>query len=234
MIKLKTKNEEYDHFNRLSNEWWDDTGKFKILHKIRPIRIEYILNQTKNKNIKNLDILDIGCGGGLVSESLAKLGGNITAVDFVNDNIKIAKQHSVKNKLKINYMCKDVEKMNLNKKFDIIVMFEILEHLEDWKVFLKKIDKNIKKNGKIIISTINRNIISKYTAIYLAENILQWIPKGTHEFEKFIKPQEINKYSRKNNYRFEKLTGLIYNPIYNEWDLSKNTKINYFCTLIKN
>ena len=141
MIRLKSKLEEYNHFKRLSNEWWDDNGKFKVLHRIRPIRVEYILNQTNMNNVKNLDILDLGCGGGLVSESLARLGGNVTAVDFVSDNIKIARQHSLRNKLKINYLCSDIENLSLNKKFDIIIMFEILEHLENWKSFLKKLKK---------------------------------------------------------------------------------------------
>ena len=234
MMKLKTKRDEYNHFNSLSNEWWDDNGKFKVLHQIRPIRMEYILSQTNINNLKNLDFLDVGCGGGLICEPIAKLGGNVTGIDFVNENIKLAKKHARERKIKINYVCDDIEKLNFNKKFDIIIMFEILEHLDDWRNFLKKAKKNLKKNGKIIISTINRNIISKYAAIYFAENILKWIPKGTHEYQKFIKPEEIRDYANKLSLKIINLKGMVYNPIENNWKLSQNSNINYFCTLIGN
>ena len=163
----------------------------KVLHQIRPIRIQYILNQLKDLDLKNTKILDLGCGGGLVSESLSRLGAKVTGIDFVANNINIARHHSIKSKLKIDYIHGDIEKIKMNKKFDLIIMFEILEHVNNWKKLLLKIDKNLKKDGKIIISTINRNLISKFTAIYLAESILKWIPKGTHRFEKFIKPKEI-------------------------------------------
>ena len=122
----------------------------------------------------------------------------------------------------------------MNKKFDLIIMFEILEHVNNWKRLLLKIDKNLKKDGKIIISTINRNLISKFTAIYLAESILKWIPKGTHRFEKFIKPEEIEVCLKKNHYALENIKGLEFNPLNYSWMLSENTKINYFCTFKKN
>ena len=112
-------------------------------------------------------------------------------------------------------------------------MFEILEHLDDWKNFLKKTKKNLKKNGKIIISTINRNLISKYAAIYIAENFLKWIPKGTHEYKKFIKPEEIENYANTLTLKINNINGMVYNPVYNSWQFSKNNKINYFCTLIQ-
>ena len=233
MMVLKSKREEYDLFNKLSDEWWDENGKFKVLHQIRPIRIEYILNQLNKKNIKKLDILDIGCGGGLVSESLAKLGGNITGIDFVESNIKIAKLHAKKNGLNIKYLCKDVEKFQFNKKFDIIIAFEVLEHLDNWKDFLKNIKRNLKQNGRLIVSTINRNIISKYTAITIAENILNWIPVGTHDYDKFIKPTEIKSFLEKEGFSFKDIKGLIFNPLVNSWRLSENTSINYFSTYYK-
>ena len=234
MIKIKSKKEEYEVFNKLSSEWWDDRGKFKILHNIRPLRIEYILNQVNEGLIKKLEILDIGCGGGLISEPLAKLGGNITGIDFVENNIKIAQKHAKDNNLNINYICDDIDKINLNKKFDIIIMFEILEHLENWETFLKKIKKNLKKNSKIIISTINRNILSKYSAIYLAENILNWVPRNTHDYNKFIKPEEIKNFCKKNSLRFTNPKGLIFNPFDRNWQFSSITTINYFCTISSN
>lgn len=233
-MNSKIKSAEYNLFNKLSDEWWDENGKFKILHTIRPIRIKYILDQLNKSSLKNLDILDLGCGGGLVSESLARLEGNVTGVDFVKNNIDVARFHSIQNKLKIKYIHADIENLKVDKKFDLIILFEILEHLEDWTKFLKFISKNLKKNGLIIISTINRNLISNLAAIFFAENLLGWVPKGTHSYEKFIKPYEIEKIMiNTNNYELKDLKGLIFNPINFSWKLQKNTSINYFCTYKK-
>ncbi len=230
----KIKNSEYELFDKLSAEWWDENGKFRILHQIRPIRIQYILDQLKDRNIEKLNILDVGCGGGLVSESLSKLGANVTGVDFVKKNIEIANNHSNRKKLKVKYLHADIEHLKIKSKFDVIVMFEILEHLVDWKKFILNIKNNLKKNGIIIISTINRNLISKMTAIYLAENVLNWIPKGTHSYDKFIQPEEIEKFMKSNNFKFNSIKGLVFNPIELNWKLSKNTNVNYFCTYYKN
>ncbi len=229
-MNIEIKNKEHDLFNKLSEEWWDENGKFKVLHRIRPIRIKYILDQLKNSRIRNLDILDLGCGGGLVSESLSRLGANVTGIDFVKKNIEIAKKHAAKKKLKINYINSNIENLKLNKKFDVIIMFEILEHLNNWENFLLKITNNLKKDGIVIISTINRNLFSKYIAIHFAEKILRWIPKGTHEYGKFIKPNEIKKIMEENNFVFKDLTGLVYDPFLLDWKLTDYTKINYFCT----
>ena len=233
-MKSKIKNTEYEVFNKLSEEWWDENGKFKVLHQIRQIRIKYILNQFKNKKIKNLDILDLGCGGGLVCEPLSRLGANVTGIDFVKNNISVAKLHAKQKKLNITYINDNVEKLNFTKKFDLIILFEVLEHLEDWKKFLIKINKSLKSNGLIIISTINRTLISKYLAIYFAENILKWIPKGTHNHNKFIKPNEIKKCLESYNLKLKNIKGLVFNPIKYEWELSDFTKINFFCTYSKN
>ena len=231
MIDIKSKSQEYEQFSKLADDWWDENGKFKVLHQIRPLRIEYILNSTDKDTLNGLDILDVGCGGGLVSESLANLGANVTAIDFVENNIKIAKKHSQKNKLKINYICSDIENYNFSKKYDLIVLFEILEHLENWQHFIYKIKNNLKKNGKMIISTINRNTLSKIATIYIGEKILKWIPEGTHDFNKYIKPEELQEYVLENKLKFSKLKGYIFNPIDSNWYLSKNTSINYFCTI---
>lgn len=232
-MKSNKKNKEYNFFNKLSEEWWDEKGKFGILHKIRPLRIEYILQQMNNKKVKNLKILDIGCGGGLVSESLSKLGAVVTGIDFAENNIRVAKQHSAKSGLKIEYKIGDIEKIKLKKNFDVIIAFEVLEHLNDWKKFLNRIKNNLNKNGIFIISTINRNLLSKYTAIFIAENLLRWIPKGTHNYNKFIKPNEIIDNFKNTDLLFNDLTGLVYDPTELRWRLSKNTMINYFCSFKK-
>ena len=233
-MQTKKNNSEYEHFSRLSGEWWDENGRFKVLHQIRPIRIQYILNQLRNKNLKKLDILDVGCGGGLVSEPLSRLGANVIGVDFVENNIKVAKFHSNKKNLNIKYFHKNIEKTKLKQNFDVIILFEVLEHLEDWRLFLLKIIGNLKKDGVIIISTINRNLIAKYTAIYIAENIIKWIPKGTHSYDKFIRPDEILNCIKNKDFILKNLKGLVFNPINFEWQISNNTTVNYFCSLKKN
>ena len=230
MMNIKSKNEEFTLFNQLSDEWWNENGKFKILHQIKGHRMTYILDQIGNRDIKNIKILDVGCGGGIICEPLARLGANVTGIDFAPNNISAAKIHSKKNKLKINYINKDVEKSKLDGKFDLILMFEVLEHLDDWKKTIKKIKKNLNKNGIIIISTINRNLISKLFAINIAENILNWIPKGTHDYNKLITPEELKNTLSKENFHFNNIKGLVFDPVNRDWKLSKYYAINYFCT----
>ena len=230
MTKKISKNQEFNHFTNIAKEWWIPEGKFKILHEILPIRIEYILDNF-NKDIKNLDILDLGCGGGLTCEPLAKLGGNITGLDFVKENVEIAKKHSIKSKLKIKYIHADIDIIKIKQKFDLILVLEVLEHLQNWENFIKKLKKNLKPNGVLIISTINKTQFAKYLGIFVAENILNWIPKNTHDYNKFIKPNDLKKILKKNNYEFKNLQGMNYNPLSREWSLSKAIyPINYFCT----
>ncbi len=229
-MNIKSKNEEFALFNRLSDEWWNENGKFKILHQIKRHRMTYILDQINNRNVKNLKILDVGCGGGIICEPLARLGAKVTGIDFSPNNIKAAMLHSKKNKLKINYICKDVEKSKIDERYDIIIMFEVLEHLDNWKKTIKNIKNNLNKNGILIISTINRNLFSKIFAINIAENILNWIPKGTHDYNKLIKPEELKNTLSKENFHFNNIKGLIYDPLKSGWKLSTNYSINYFCT----
>ena len=227
----RSKLSEYKHFKKLSNEWWSEKGKYKILHKIKHIRMEYILNFIDSQKLKNFKILDIGCGGGLISESLAKLGAKVTGIDFVENNIKEAKSHALKKKLKIDYYVQDLENLNLNNKFDLIILFEVLEHLNNWDKSLIKIKKFLKKNGILIISTINKNFLSNILAIKIAENFLNWVPKNTHDYNKFITPKELEIFLKKENFSIVDISGLVFNPITNEWKLNKYNKlVNYFCT----
>ena len=243
MIKNTSKKSEFDHFLHLSNEWWNPNGKFAILHSLTPVRIRYIkrmffneISNIKNDNkpFKNLNILDLGCGGGLTCEPLTRLGANLIGLDFVKNNIDIAIKHAASSDLNIQYLYQDIENLNLNKKFDAIIIFEVLEHLDDWKKIIKNINKYLKPRGKLIISTINRNIIARIFAIFIAENILKWIPKKTHTYNKLIKPRELTSFLNNNNFKVIDVTGLVYKPISANWDLDrKNYKINYFCTAIK-
>ena len=228
-MNFKLKKSEFDHFSDLASEWWLKNGKFKILHEIQPIRIKYIQNVINKKTLNKLSILDLGCGGGLVSEGLAKLGANVTGIDFIKDNINAAKIHAVKNNLKINYKKLNFENEKINSKFDVIVIFEVLEHLSNWKSFLEKIKLNLNPKGILILSTINRNLLSKFLTIDLAENFLKWIPNNTHTYHKFIKPEELDYILTRNNFTNINFEGLTYQPLKNKWQLSQNTSVNYFC-----
>jgi 2-polyprenyl-6-hydroxyphenyl methylase/3-demethylubiquinone-9 3-methyltransferase len=231
-MTIETKKSEFDHFSRLAREWWSKNGQFKTLHEIQPFRIKYIQGVINKSKLNNTKILDIGCGGGLISEGVSKLGADVTGIDFVKENIKVAKMHAKKNNLNIDYIVKDFEKEKITSKFDVIIIFEVLEHLNDWESFLKKIRLNLKKNGILIISTINKNLISKFFTLDIAENFLKWIPLNTHNYYKFIKPEELEFFLSTNNFKQIKFKGLTYDPIKLNWKLSESTKINYFCSCI--
>ena len=235
MMNKINENSEFNHFKELANQWWLQNGKFKILHEITPLRIEYIkksIKTKKNRNIlNNLEILDLGCGGGLICEPLARLGAKVTGIDFIKQNIDIAKKHATKSNLKIVYFKQDLTSLKLDQKYDLILLFEVIEHIEHWKKIIKKCKKYLKSDGKIIFSTINRTLLSKIFAIYFSENILKWVPKKTHIYNKLIKPEELIDFLKEINMNTVDVTGLVYNPIIREWKLKKNlTKINYFCT----
>ena len=229
-MKNEKKNTEFKHFSALANEWWSKNGKFKILHDIQPIRIKYILEALNKKKLYNTKILDIGCGGGLVSEGLSKIGATVTGIDFIKENINVAKMHAKKNNLKINYFVKDFEKDKITSKYDVIIILEVLEHLNNWEKFVKKIKLSLKKNGTLIISTINRNLVSKFLTLDIGENFLKLIPLNTHTFYKFIKPEELEQVLSSNNFENIKFKGLTYDALKLRWKLSENTKINYFCS----
>ena len=190
---------EIEKFSNMAAEWWDPEGKFKPLHKFNPIRIKYIKEniikefQLKNKKypLSGINVLDIGCGGGLLSEPMCRLGANVTAIDASNKNIAIASLHAKKNNLKINYICSSPEKLKTTKKFDVILNMEIVEHVEDVDFFLKSCANLLKKNGLMFVATINKTLKSYLFAIVGAEYVLRWLPIGTHEWEKFVKPEEL-------------------------------------------
>jgi 2-polyprenyl-6-hydroxyphenyl methylase/3-demethylubiquinone-9 3-methyltransferase len=235
MIKKTSKIQEYKKFKKIALEWWKPKGKFKILHEILPIRIEYIKSNIKKKSIENLNILDLGCGGGLTCEPLAKLKAKVTGVDFIKENIEVAKNHAKLSNLEINYMIQDLDKINIKTKYDVILILEVIEHLDDWEKLILNIKKNLKPKGKIIISTINKNYLSKIFAIYVAENILKWIPKNTHDYQKLVNPKNLKEFLMKNGFAIENVTGMNFNPLANKWKLSKkNFSINYFCTATLN
>ena len=233
---------EIEKFSKIAEEWWNPNGKFKPLHKFNPIRIEYIKDNIiksfkisqKNSPLKNIKILDIGCGGGLLSEPMCRLGGNVTAIDASDKNINVAKIHAKKNGLKINYICTSPEKLKTKKKFDVILNMEIVEHVDDVDFFLKSCSNLLKKNGIMFVATLNKTLKSYAFAIIGAEYILRWLPIGTHEWEKFIKPDELTNILKKNNLYLNQLDGMKFNIITNNWNLSDDKSINYIAKFIKN
>ncbi len=233
---------EIDKFSKMADEWWDPEGKFKPLHKFNPTRIKYIkeniINNFKLKNkfrpLSGINILDIGCGGGLLSEPMSRMGANVTGIDASDKNIKIAKLHSKKNKLKINYLCSSPEKLKITKKFDVILNMEIVEHVEDVDFFLKSCSKLLKKNGLMFVATINKTLKSYIFAIVGAEYVMKWLPIGTHEWEKFVKPEDLKKILMKYDLSLNKLEGMNFNIIKDEWSISRNLSVNYIAKFIKN
>ena len=241
-MKINTINkEEINKFTKMADEWWNPEGKFKPLHKFNPIRIKYIkdnvishFKKNKKKNsLKGLEFLDIGCGGGLLSEPFARLGANITGIDASDKNIKIAKIHSKKSNLKINYICSSPENLNLNKKFDVVLNMEVVEHIEDLNFFISKSGKFLKKNGLMFVATLNKTLKSYIFAILGAEYVLRWLPIGTHEWEKFVEPSNLINIATKNNLKIDKIDGIKYNPILDQWKVSKDTSVNYISKFIK-
>jgi len=232
---------EIAKFSKIAAEWWSPNGKFKPLHKFNPIRIKYLkeniiehfkLKQT-NSPLKGLNILDIGCGGGLLSEPITRLGAKVTAIDASKKNIQVAKFHAKKNNLKINYLCSSPEKLNLNKKFDVVLNMEIVEHVEDLNFFIKKSSNLLKKNGLMFIATLNKTFKSYVFAIIGAEYVLRWLPIGTHDWEKFVKPDNLVSLAINSNLKLKKLSGMKFNPIIDNWSLSNDKSVNYIAKFKK-
>jgi len=228
--------EEIQKFSKLADEWWDVNGKFKPLHMFNPIRIEYILDEiTKHFKLdketklplNNLNILDIGCGGGLISEPMARLGGNVTGIDAAKKNIKIASLHSKESNLKIRYLENSPEQLKEKEKFDIILNLEIVEHVENVDLYLQSCYGLLKRNGLMFTATINRTLISYIKAIIGAEYVLRWLPIGTHDWNKFVKPEELQKKLTDKKFTTKNIKGLEFNPIFNKWKKSDNLSVNY-------
>ena len=233
---------EIEKFSLIAEEWWNPEGKFKPLHKFNPIRISYIKNniikslslkETADKPLKNVKILDIGCGGGLLSEPMNRLGAEVVGIDASEKNINVAKLHAKKNHLNIKYLCTSPENLSLKTKFDVILNMEIIEHVEDVNFFLKSCTKLLKKNGVMFVATLNKTLKSYLFAIVGAEYILRWLPIGTHEWEKFIRPENLVEILKKYNLRLENLDGMKFNILNDKWHRSSDKSINYIGKFIK-
>ena len=235
--------EEIQKFSRLAEEWWDVNGKFKPLHMFNPIRIEYItknikkyftITNDKANYLEGLNILDIGCGGGLISEPMARLGAKVTGIDASAKNINVAKIHSEKNGLKINYLNTSPENFKEIEKFDVILNLEIVEHVDNVNLYIKSCYKLLKKNGLMFTATLNRSFASYIKAIIGAEYILRWLPIGTHDWNKFIKPEELERFLYQEKFSTLDIKGLEFNPFLKKWKKSNNLSVNYIISSFKN
>ena len=221
-----TDNETLSFFDKLSNEWWDEWGSFKALHSYNLIRLNFIKNKIARKSLKNLRILDIGCGGGILCEPLTRLGAIVTGIDTNERAIRVAKNHANEKNLKITYKNLELEQIK-REKFDIITCMEVLEHVDDVENVISLSQKLLRKNGYFFGSTINKSLSSYFLALFVAENILNLVPKGTHEWRKLLRPNYLKKLFLQNNFNDFQIKGVIYNPFKNKWKYSNNTRINY-------
>lgn len=236
--------QEIHRFNQLAQDWWDEKGPMRPLHAMNPTRLSYIrrhidtLHDRKKygqRALKKLSILDIGCGGGLLSEPFARLGADVTGIDLSPDLINIAKIHAAQEKLKIDYQCLDAKDLlNKKKRYDIVTALEVIEHVSDPAAFIKTATQLLKPKGTLFLSTLNRTPASYLTAIIGAEHILRWLPKGTHDWKKFIKPSEIYDYFRETDCQIHDISGLHYNPLNQSFSLkSHRLNVNYILCAVK-
>ena len=234
---------EIEKFSRLAKDWWNPNGKFKPLHLFNPIRIEFIKeklishfkrNSNSEKPLKNLRILDIGCGGGLLCEPLNRLGAVTTGIDASKNNIEVAKIHSKEMNLNIEYIQCSPENLNFKNEFDVILNMEVIEHVNDVNIFVQNCSRLIKKNGIMFVATINKNLKSYIFAILGAEYILRWLPIGTHDWDKFLAPQNLEDIAGKNDFTIDEIVGIKFNLFLKKWFKSTDVSVNYISTFLKN
>lgn len=236
---------EIQNFSAHSDRWWDENGPFKPLHKLNPVRVSYIRQQIlkhfdrklnlKVENplnaLKNIEIIDIGCGGGLVCEPLSRLGANVTGLDADKQAIETARAHAKAHELNIDYQALSSEDFlkNHKKKFDVVLALEIIEHVSDIPFFIENCAKLLKPGGLLIFSTLNRTPKSFALGIVAVEYILHWLPQGTHRWKKFVKPSELAGHLKGHGFQAKDITGLVYQPLKDEFSLSKtDIAVNYF------
>ena len=234
---------EIEKFSKMATDWWNPNGKFKSLHLFNPTRIAFIkeklishfkLNLNSSKPLKELKILDIGCGGGLLCEPLNRLGAAVTGIDPSSNNIEIAKLHAKEMNLNIQYIHSAPENINLKNDFDVILNMEVIEHVSDVSLFIEKCSKLIKKNGIMFVATINKNLKSYVFAILGAEYVLRWLPIGTHDWNKFLTPKDLEIITNKNNFLSDEIVGMKFNLLTQKWSKSNDTSVNYISTFLKN
>lgn len=235
--------EQVNTFNDYTGDPWDENGSLKPLHQLNPIRLDFIKDHlTRIKKLdtasrhlyKGLDILDVGCGPGLLSEPLARLGANVTGVDASDQFLNAAKEHAKSQDLTINYQLSSIEDIaKKSKKYDVVCALEVVEHVDNVDRFLQSCMDVLKDDGVLFISTLNRTFISYLKAIFLAENVLKWVPAGTHDWKRFLTPAEIASTLRENDFYFTDLKGIDFHPLKQEWYLTPSLSTNYIGCAVK-
>lgn len=228
---------EIARFSAMAAEWWNPTGKFRPLHKFNPTRLVYIretltrhfrLDDKAQKPLENLRILDIGCGGGLLSEPVCRMGAQVTGADASPTNIGIASTHAQENGLKIDYRATTAEALaEAGEKFDVVLNMEVVEHVADVPLFIEACAEMVKPGGLMIIATLNRTMKAYALAILGAEYVLRWLPVGTHQWEKFVTPDELESALGPTGMNVSEKVGVTYNPLFDKWSRSKDLDVNY-------
>ena len=234
---------EVEKFSKIADEWWNENGKFKPLHKFNPIRLNFFKQEICKFFLRDeklltpfegLKILDIGCGGGLVAEPISRLGADLIAIDASQKNINVAQIHAEKSGLKIDYQCTTAEELaKKNQQFDVVLALGIIEHVADVEKFIQACSQLVKPNGIIFVATLNRTAKSLLMAKFGVEYILRWLPIGTHDWRKFLKPSEIENIAKNQQMQLKKIQGFSYNLIKDQWSFSEDISINY-CLIFTN
>lgn len=228
---------EVAKFTAMAAEWWDPSGKFRPLHKFNPVRLTYIKEKvceafnrdiSDPKAFKGLRLLDIGCGGGLLSEPMARMGASVVGADASETNIEIAKIHAEQSGLEIDYRAETAEKLEADaEQFDVVLNMEVVEHVSDVDLFMRTCSRMVKPGGLMFVATINRTAKANALAIFMAENVLRWLPKGTHDYDKLVKPEELEVPMTAEGLSLIDRTGVFYNPFTDRWNKSRDMDVNY-------
>ncbi len=229
---------ELAHFQTLSSTWWDEAGPLRLLHAITPQRVAFIkekagvhfrLPEESPKPFQGLRILDIGCGGGILCEPLARLGADVTGLDPLKDTIACAQDHAAAMGLSITYLAYPIEDLPAEcGSFDLIIASEIIEHVTDPDGFLKACAERLSPTGGLVVTTFNKTVKSYVLGILAAEYVLNWAPRGTHSWEKFIPPEVLSQQLKDLGFGVQEITGLCFSPLRGEWELSPSMDVNYF------
>lgn len=230
-------NDEVARFSALAAEWWNPKGKFRPLHKFNPVRLTYIKNKVCEHfgrdvkapdAFKGLRFLDIGCGGGLLSEPMARMGAEIVGADASDVNIEVARIHAEQSGLKIDYRTATSEVLaEAGERFDVVLNMEVVEHVADVDLFMASCCEMVKPGGLTFVATINRTAKARMLAIFMAEKVLRWLPVGTHDYDKLVKPNELEAAFAKAGLSVMDKTGVVYNPVVDRWSMSKDMDVNY-------
>ncbi len=235
--------DEIARFAAIADEWWNDTGKFKPLHKLNPVRVQFARDclaahfgrdPLATDPLTGLSLLDVGCGGGLMSEPLCRLGADMTSIDAGDETVEVARNHALRNDLDIIYRQAAPEALvGEHLSFDAVMSLEVIEHVSDVDAFLAAVSSLVKPGGALVLGTLNRTLKSLALAKFGAEYVLRWVPVGTHEWKKFIRPSELANGLRPHGLTLSKIRGVSFNPFQDEWSLSRDTDVNYLAYFTK-